>query len=59
MDKAFYRSKNVCELLQVNRSTIWRWVREGHFPEPRRFGAGRRLIGWDRETIERFIKDQE
>lgn len=35
-----FREPTVCDLLGINRSTLWRWVREGRFPEPRDLGGG-------------------
>jgi len=40
-------------LLPVSPSTIWRWVREGHFPKP--FKIGSRVTVWDRTEVEAFI----
>lgn len=39
----------LCALLQIGRTTLWRWVRAGTFPPPYRFGP--RLIVWSRVEV--------
>lgn len=34
----YISDKELSKLLEVSRQTIWRWVREGHFPAPVRLG---------------------
>ena len=35
----YLSDKQLSELLEVSRQTIWRWVREGHFPAPVKLGT--------------------
>ena len=38
------RINHMIELLAVSRTTLWRWVNEGVFPEPRKIQG--RTLGW-------------
>lgn len=40
-------------LLPVSPATIWRWVREGHFPKPVKLGP--MLTVWRSEDVESFL----
>jgi prophage regulatory protein len=42
--------KEVCGLMGVSRSTIYKWVSDGHFPAPVRIGA--RAVRWNIDAIE-------
>ena len=53
---AFLRTKDITELLGVTRTTIWRWRREGTFPEPHRIGPA--TVGWPRAVIEDWLASQ-
>lgn len=51
--------KSVLENLGVSHATLWRWTRDGRFPQPVRLSAGRiafredDVLGWEaeRETV--------
>ena len=49
--------KDVLKFVPVNRSTLWRMVRKGRFPEPLRVAQTRRL-GWRWSTVQAWIKAQ-
>lgn len=49
----FLPDKQVAVRYGVNRSTIWRWVSEGHFPSPVRFAGCTRWRLSDLENWER------
>lgn len=40
-------------LLPVSPATVWRWVREGKFPQP--FKLGESVTVWDAAAVEAFI----
>ena len=42
------------ELLGMGRSSIYRLMREGHFPEPIRIGQ--RAVRWRRSELEAFLE---
>ena len=51
------RESDVTARLKVHRSTLWRWVKEGAFPQPRDMGGGARhwhvddIAEWERERF--------
>lgn len=47
---ALIRISEVCELVGTSRSTIYRWVSEGTFPEPVRISE--KAIRWKVDEIE-------
>ena len=47
---ALMRIGEVCELVGVCRSTVYRWVSEGSFPEPLRISE--RAVRWNIDDIE-------
>ncbi|MYN47442.1 AlpA family phage regulatory protein [Pseudoduganella sp. FT93W] len=42
-------------ILPVSPATIWRWVRDGKFPQPLKLSAG--VTAWRANDIEQFIAD--
>jgi predicted DNA-binding transcriptional regulator AlpA len=40
-------------MLPVSPATVWRWVREGKFPQP--FKLGESVTVWDAAEVEAFI----
>lgn len=43
-------------LLPISRSTLWAWVKDGHFPKPEKLGP--RVTVWRRSAVEDFIRGQ-
>jgi prophage regulatory protein len=41
--------REVCELLSVSRSSVYKWVSEDRFPEPLRIGE--RAVRWQRDDV--------
>ena len=52
-----YRVKGLVELLSISRTTIWRMVKRGDFPQP--ICLGKRAKGWRREEIEEWVNSRE
>lgn len=44
---------NLCQIYQVNRSTIYRWVRDGKLPKPCFIGS--RTPRWTQEQISKTV----
>ena len=40
-------------MLPVSPATIWRWVRDGKFPQPFKLSAG--VTAWHLSDVEQFI----
>ena len=52
--QSYLREKQVLELLPVNRSTLWRWVKDGYFPKPRKVSSG--VTVWSRNEVLAFVE---
>jgi prophage regulatory protein len=56
-DMELLTAKDVCELLKVNASTLWRWVKAGNFPAPMAIGPNctrwqrREVAGWLNQVL--------
>jgi prophage regulatory protein len=48
MGLTFFSDKDLADRYRVHRSTIWRWIKEGRFPQPVKISPG----------CSRFSKDQ-
>jgi len=48
--------RDACALLCVSYPTIYRWLRDGRFPEPVN-GRGRKLL-WTQATIEQWMNQK-
>lgn len=53
----YVSDKQVADRYGVARGTIWRWVREGHFPRPKKLGPS--CTRWPVDTIQRWEQDLE
>ena len=51
---AIYREKDVLALLGVSKATLWRWRKDGGFPNPRRLGPN--TVGWRREDVHEWLE---
>jgi len=53
-----YKTRHEIEkLLKISRTTIYRWLKEGQFPTPVRFGAN--MVRWKVTDIEVWMKERE
>ncbi len=43
----------VARICEIHPKTIWKWLREGKFPQPVRLGA--RSVRWTLGSIEQFL----
>jgi predicted DNA-binding transcriptional regulator AlpA len=51
-----YRTRRICELFDVDASTVWRWQRTGVLPPPIQVGG---VKGWPEPVIQGLLKQQE
>ena len=51
------RFREVCRMIGLSRTTLWRKVRDGEFRAPVRLGAN--SIGWRRSAVEGWLSDRE
>lgn len=54
--KRILRVADVRERTGLGRTTIWRWVQSGQFPQPIRVGAN--YTGWIEEEIDAWIAER-
>lgn len=54
MNERILKTKDVCELLQVSPTTLWRWRKSGQFPEPLSM-AHSSYQGWREKTIGEWL----
>ena len=47
------RERDVCEMVAVSRSTLWRWVRAGSFPAPIRIGPS--AVRWRLSVVHEWM----
>ena len=45
--------RDVCNLLRITYPTLYRWLKDGRFPEPVN-GRGRKLL-WSPEVVEEWV----
>ena len=53
MTDRILRPRDVCRVIGLSRTTLWRWQRAGDFPRPVRLG--RNSIGWRASTVQEWI----
>ena len=51
-----YRQKQVLEMLSISRTTLWRLIKAGDFPEPNRENA--RVLFWTQEQLDCWLRTQ-
>jgi prophage regulatory protein len=51
------RRQQVCDLLGITYSTLYEWVRAGHFPQPIKLGAN--SSAWLAEEVHAFIAQRK
>jgi len=51
---------DLIEILGVSRSTIYKWVSEGYFPEPVHFGDARKnsTMRWVQQEVDNWLEDR-
>ena len=47
------REREVCEMVAVSRSTLWRWVRTNSFPAPIRIGPS--AVRWQLSAVQEWM----
>jgi prophage regulatory protein len=51
--RRYLRAQELATMLAVHRSTLWRWVQDGHLPRPVRLGPN--TVAWDSNQIEAWL----
>lgn len=55
MKERILKTKDICELLQISPTTLWRWRKAGQFPEPSKITCSS-YQGWREETVNQWVK---
>ena len=53
MNEKLLRLKQVVELTNISKATIWRWVKDGTFPQP--IKITNRVTVWKSSDVEAYI----
>jgi len=56
-NKAWFRVKDLSEILSIGQSTIWKMVKLGTFPKPKSITP--RLTIWMRQDIEQWVENKQ
>ena len=56
MEIAIYREKDVLGMLSISKATLWRWRRDGQFPNPVRLGPN--SVGWHRKDVHEWLSSR-
>jgi prophage regulatory protein len=51
--RKYIRAQELATILAVHRTTLWRWVRDGHFPRPVRLGPN--TVAWDSIQVDAWL----
>lgn len=51
------QSQILPDIVPIGKSTLWRWVRAGRFPEPVKIGAN--ITAWRVEDVREWIAKKE
>lgn len=57
MTDRILRPREVCRVVALSRTTLWRRVRDGQFPKPIRLGPN--AVGWRRSAIDEWLDSLE
>ncbi len=49
------KQKQVLEMIKVSRTTLWRMIKSGEFPEPNR--ENRRVMFWTEEQLSSWLEN--
>ena len=47
---------DICTMYNISPPTLYKWQREGHFPQRETFQSGR--VGWRISIVEAFLKQR-
>jgi prophage regulatory protein len=50
------RARELCQILDIARTTLWVWVKDGHFPKPQQFG--RNVVGWLEPVVMEWLRQR-
>ena len=54
--RKYIRAQELATRLAVHRTTLWRWVQDGHLPRPVRLGPN--TVAWDCTQIDAWLAER-
>jgi len=54
--RKYIRAQELATMLAVHRTTLWRWVQDGHMPRPVQLGPN--TIAWDSSQIDAWLAER-
>ena len=54
--RQYIRAQELATMLAVHRTTLWRWVHDGHLPRPVQLGPN--TIAWDSREIDAWLAER-
>ena len=51
--RKYVRAQELATMLAVHRTTLWRWVRDGHLPRPVQLGPN--TVAWNSTQIDAWL----
>lgn len=54
--RKYIRAQELATRLAVHRTTLWRWVQDGHLPPPVRLGPN--TVAWDCTQIDAWLAER-
>ena len=55
----FLTPNDVCNLLEISRVTLDRWIERGWFPAPIRLPPANRFLRWQRDVVDEARRKME
>lgn len=59
MENKLLRLPQTLELSGLKRATLYRFVKEGHFPKPVKMSDFGRCVAWRSQDVEEWIKSRQ
>jgi len=54
--RKYIRAQKLATMLAVHRTTLWRWVQDGHMPRPVQLGPN--TVAWDSSQIDAWLAER-
>ena len=55
--RQYIRAQELAAMLAVHRTTLWRWVRDGHLPRPVKLGPN--TVAWESTQVDAWLAARE
>ncbi|MBI5070379.1 MAG: AlpA family phage regulatory protein [Deltaproteobacteria bacterium] len=50
------RAADLCSILRIAPATLYRWIRQGHFPRGTAYSS--HVVCWSREEVEKWVAER-